>query len=220
MTQENTVLMQDRQQAPVELKIDWCSHEAARYACLNWHYSKSVPAGKLVKIGAWENGQFIGCVIFSRGVTKDIASPYNMTQTEVCELTRVALTKHISPVTQILAKAIKMLKRHNPGLKLIVSYADCDQEHKGVIYQACNWIYEGHIQVRGAIMILGRKRHARSIHSKYGTGDIQWLKDNVDPETAIVPTAGRHKYLYPLDRQTAKEIQPLSKPYPSKSKGG
>jgi hypothetical protein len=29
-----------------ELKIDWASHEAAKYACENWHYSKCLPAGK------------------------------------------------------------------------------------------------------------------------------------------------------------------------------
>jgi hypothetical protein len=27
----------------VSLRLDWCSHEAARYACRAWHYSRSVP---------------------------------------------------------------------------------------------------------------------------------------------------------------------------------
>jgi hypothetical protein len=31
------------------LKLDWCSHEAAKYACENWHYSKCVPNQKTVK---------------------------------------------------------------------------------------------------------------------------------------------------------------------------
>ena len=29
-----------------ELKIDWATHEAAKYACLHWHYSKTIPTGK------------------------------------------------------------------------------------------------------------------------------------------------------------------------------
>jgi hypothetical protein len=45
------------------LKLDWCSHEAAKYACEHWHYSKCVPKQKTVKIGVWENSVFIGCVI-------------------------------------------------------------------------------------------------------------------------------------------------------------
>lgn len=39
-----------------DLKIDYCDIKAARYACEHFHYSKSVPAGKTVKIGVWEDG--------------------------------------------------------------------------------------------------------------------------------------------------------------------
>jgi hypothetical protein len=38
----------------VDLKVDFCSHEAAKYACEHWHYSRCVPASKLIKIGVWE----------------------------------------------------------------------------------------------------------------------------------------------------------------------
>jgi len=34
-----------------ELKIDWATSDAAKFACLNWHYAKAVPVGKLVKVG-------------------------------------------------------------------------------------------------------------------------------------------------------------------------
>lgn len=51
----------------VDLKIDWATYAAAKYACENWHYSKSIPKSKLVKIGAWEDGSFIGVVIFLMG---------------------------------------------------------------------------------------------------------------------------------------------------------
>ena len=44
----------------VELKLDWCSYEAAKYACEHWHYSKCMPVGKTVKIGVWENKKYIG----------------------------------------------------------------------------------------------------------------------------------------------------------------
>lgn len=142
-----------------ELKVDWASHKAASFACRNWHYSKSIPAGKLVKVGAWENGKFIGVVIFSRGATVNIGKPYKMDQTEICELTRVALTTHVTPVTRIVAIAIRMLRKQSPGMKLIISYADVDQGHEGKIYQAGNWIYEGlkNVGTRGAFIIHGKK---------------------------------------------------------------
>src|SRR2546422_940116 len=70
------------------LRLDYCSHEAARYAVMHWHYSRSVPAGKLVKIGVWETGEFIGCLIFSYGANRNLAKSVGLTQMEVCELTR------------------------------------------------------------------------------------------------------------------------------------
>jgi hypothetical protein len=111
------------------LKIDWATHQAAKYAVENWHYSESMPAGKLVKVGAWENGKFIGVVLFGRGANNNIGKPYGLSQTAACELVRIALTKHITPVSKIAAIAMRFLKANSPGLRLIISYADPLQGH-------------------------------------------------------------------------------------------
>ena len=123
------------------LKIDWCTYEAAKFACLNWHYSKSIPVSKIVKIGVWEDDVFKGAVLFSRGATPMIGRPYNLKQTEICELTRIALRDHKTPVSRIVAISVKFLKKNSPGLRLVISYADVDQGHLGKIYQASNWVY-------------------------------------------------------------------------------
>lgn len=152
-----------------ELRIDWATHDATVFACRNWHYSKSVPAGSTIKIGAWENGKYIGVVIFSRGATPEIGSPYGLKQTEICELTRVALTKHITPVSRIMALAFKFLKRQAPGLRMVVSFADAAQGHHGGIYQATNWTYCGGAETH-AYNVNGRNVHPKTLHSKYGRG--------------------------------------------------
>ena len=103
------------------LRIDWATHEAARYACEKWHYSGCVPAGEIVKIGAWEADAYIGCVLFSRGANNNLGSPYEMPQTAICELTRIALRAHANPVSRIMAVAVRFLLRNSPGLRLIVS---------------------------------------------------------------------------------------------------
>ena len=124
------------------LRLDYCSHEAARYAVMHWHYSRSVPAGKLVKIGVWEFAEFIGCVIFSYGANRNLAKSLKLRQMEVCELTRVALQKgHKAQVSRVLAISLRLLKRQSPGVRVVISYADSDQGHLGVIYQASNWLY-------------------------------------------------------------------------------
>jgi len=94
-----------------ELKLDWCSHEAAKYAVEHWHYSKRLPTGKMVKVGVWENSEYIGCVLFARGSNNNIGSPYGLKAVECCELVRIALRKHLTSVSRIVAIAIKFLKK-------------------------------------------------------------------------------------------------------------
>ena len=127
----------------MNLRLDWCSHKASKYAVMNWHYSKKMPVGKIVKIGVWENYRFIGAILFSHLVGVRAAQSLNMTNFEVCELVRVALDKHKTPTTRIMAVAVKMLKTQSPDLGCIVSFADPSEGHLGTIYQAGNWLYLG-----------------------------------------------------------------------------
>ncbi|BDZ68581.1 hypothetical protein [Methanobacterium ferruginis] len=200
----------------VDLKVDFCSYEAAKHAVLHWHYSRSMPAGKLVKIGAWENGKFIGCVLFGRGANNHIGNPYNLKQNEVCELVRIALKNHQTNVTKIVSKSLKLLKKTNPYLKLVVSYADKDQNHLGKIYQAGNWIYDGlkNQNTAGAFIIKNKKVHPRSVASMGWVQSLKWIQENVDPNARTHITKGKFKYLYPLSKKTREQIRPLKKPYP------
>jgi hypothetical protein len=76
------------------LTVAPCDFAAAKYAIMHWHYSRTVPKGKLVTFGAWEDSQFIGAVVYGRGVSDNLGTAYGLDQTEVCELVRVALTAH------------------------------------------------------------------------------------------------------------------------------
>jgi hypothetical protein len=189
------------------IKIDWATHEAAKYAVENWHYSESMPAGKLVKVGAWENGKFIGVVIFGRGANNNIGKPYRLEQTAACELVRIALTKHITPVSKIAAIAMRFLKANSPGLRLIISYADPLQGHHGGIYQAGNWIYCGTSRAQQEVMHNGKIMHKRTANSLFGT--IKGMQKS--------PIMWKHKYLMPLDNEMRKKILPLAKAYPKRA---
>jgi hypothetical protein len=193
----------------VNLKIDWATHEAAKYAVENWHYSEVLPYGKIVKVGAWESGTFIGVVLFSPGACSYIGRPFGLTQFECCELVRIALKKHSSPVSRIAALAIRFLKAQSPGIKLIVSYADPEQGHHGGIYQAGNWIYCGTSQPQKAVIYQGKVMHKRSAVTRFGT--IKGMQKSA--------MCWKHKYLMPLDTEMRKRIVPLSKPYPKRAGG-
>ena len=190
-----------------ELKIDWATHESAKYAVENWHYSECLPAGKLVKVGAWESGKFIGVVIFGRGANNNMAKPYGLTQLECCELVRIALTKHVSPVSRIAALAMRFLKSQSSGLRLIVSYADPEQGHHGGIYQAGNWLYSGRSQAQQEVIYRGEVMHKRTANALFGT--IKGMQ-----KSAIF---WKHKYLMPLDAEMRERIKPLARPYPKRA---
>ena len=200
-----------------ELKIDWASHAAAKYACENWHYSKCLPVGKLVKVGAWECGKFIGVVIFGRGATPNLGSPYGLGQDECVELVRIALTKHEIPVSKIAAFSIKQLKKTNPKLRMIVSFADQSQGHHGGIYQAGNWVYAGIGLPATFYMIHGKLTHPRSIGAKGLVQNLDGAK-KLDPNAKAVHIPGKHRYLMPLDKEMSAKIAPLAKPYPKRVK--
>lgn len=195
------------------LKIDWASHEAAKYACENWHYSKCLPVGKTVKVGVWENNKFIGVVIYSYGANNNAAKSFKLNQNECCELTRVALNKHNTPVSRILKISLSYLKKQSPGLKLIFSYSDLsDRGHHGGIYQADNWIYIGSRSTsnKGAYYLInGKQMHGRSARAKFGT------ERNFPKGWSHVKSKTKHLYLKILDKNYKLNFE--QKPYPKRA---
>ena len=191
------------------LKIDWATHKAAKYACENWHYSGCLPIGKLVKVGAWENGKFIGVVLFGRGASPRLGKPYGLPQDQCVELVRVALTSHIVPVSRVVSLSIKFLKRANPKIRLIVSFADTSKGHHGGIYQAGNWIYSGKgPEVPRLVMPDGSTRHNRIYRGRNKQAipsGAYWSKQE-----------GKYRYLMPLDAEMKTSILHLAKPYPKR----
>ena len=175
-----------------------------------------MPAGKLVKVGAWESGKFIGVVLFGRGANNRMASAYQLGQDQACELVRIALTVHVSPVSRIAAQAIRFLKRQSQGLRLIVSYADPKQGHHGGIYQAGNWTYQGRSKAQRELLINGLFTHKRSAHAKYGTASPEKIAAISGKKVEWAPVEWKHVYLMPLDDEMRKQIEPLRKPYPKR----
>ena len=203
-----------------DLKIDWASYEAAKYACLNWHYSKAVPMPPLVKIGVWEDGKFIGVVLFSRGASPMLGAVYGLEQVECCELTRVALTKHKTSVSKIIAISLKFLKKNNSGLRLIVSFADQNKGHYGGIYQAGGWIYSGKSAEKSDYLgPNGKKYLSRQVaESGYVKQFGKMTKAYKRSDCIAIPVLGKHRYLMPLDKEMSAKIALLAKPYPKREK--
>lgn len=197
-----------------------CERKAAEFAVRHWHYSGTMPRSRLACYGVWEDGRFVGAVIFGRGATPNIGKPYGLDQTEICELTRIALRDHIAPVSQIVAESVRILGRKSPGLRLIVSFADTAHGHHGGIYQAGNWIYAG-ASVDARIRMNGRIYHRRTLHRGDGRPrqSIPWIRANIDPNAETVADLPKYRYLLPLDRAMRRQIEKIRQPYPSAVEG-
>lgn len=203
-------------QTKTNLKIDWATHEASKYACKNWHYSKCMPVGKTVKIGVWEDQKFIGVVIFSYGANNNAAKSFKLTQYECCELTRIALNKHSTPVSRILSIALKFSKHQSSGIKLVFSYADkTNQNHHGGIYQANGWLYIGErtTSEKDAYYIInGKKIHGRSARAKYGKSS------NFPSGWTHSPAETKHLYIKILNNDYKLNFKILKYPKRASSK--
>jgi hypothetical protein len=143
-----------------------------------------------------------------------------LSQTEGCELTRIALTHHASPVSRIVRFAISFLKRNSPELRLIVSFADPSHGHHGGVYQAGNWVYTGcQPPTIEYVAPDGKQWHGRMV-SKDGLIKVQgryrpcWRVD----QCQAVEKPGKHRYLMPLDDAMRAQIAHLAKPYPKRAK--
>lgn len=191
--------------------------KAVRYACLHFHYAKSVPS-VLYGYNVYQDGEWCGVILFGLGATPNIASPFGMIQGEVVELVRVALNGKQHATSECVAASLRQLHNDAPQIKIVVSYADADQNHTGIIYQATNWLYLGR-QCEGdraAFIVHGKKTHPRTIGSAGGVQSIKWVRENLDPNATEFFTKGKEKYIYVFNKRLRKEWMKHTKPYPKK----
>lgn len=197
------------------MRLEIASSKAIKYACMNFHYAKAVPVNTFGYSVFSEKNEWCGVVLFSLGANKNLSKFFNLNQGEVVELVRMALNGKHNTTSKVLALSIKLLKKQLPLAKIIVSYADGEQGHIGVIYQATNWIYTGESQQK-TMLVNGEKTHKKSIYSKYGHNSLEKLKTQ-GINAKWVMTAPKMRYIYPIDKTLVPLCKSLSKPYPKKN---
>lgn len=193
------------------LHIGWATHNAAKFACENWHYSGCIPKSKLAKFGVWESGKFVGVVIYGVGATSDLVKKYGLLPQEGCELVRVDLTAHKTPVSRLIAISLRLLKKTFGGLRLVVSFADPDAGHHGGIYQAGGWVFSGNTQASDEYVFLGKRWQGRSFRNSH-----KGMENHHSVQK--VKGSSKHRYLMPLDDEMRAKVVTLAKPYPKRAK--
>lgn len=209
------------------MRLEIASNKAIKYACMNFHYAKAVPVNTFGYSVFNDNNEWCGVILYGTGANNNLATEYNLKQGNVLELVRMALNGKHESTSKALAISLKLIKNKIPLCKLIISYADKDQNHNGIIYQATNWYYVGTSMqdtTDSSWIIKGKRYHGRVISDwvkqKGGLNGLtrkEFLKKYYDKDAIEYVTRGKIKYIYPLDKTLIPLCKSLSKPYPKQA---
>lgn len=189
------------------MRLEIASSKAIRYACMKFHYSKICPAHCFGYSVFNKKNEWCGVILFGGGAGAFMGAPYGLTFGQYLELNRMALNGKQESTSKAMSIAIKLVKKHNPTAKLLISYADKGQNHIGTIYQATNWYFVDESKSSGEeVYYNGKWSHNRTPSSKLSKEQYRKLPKR--------KKAGKYKYLYPLDKSLVPLCQSLAKPYP------
>lgn len=188
------------------MRLEIASSKAVKYACLNFHYAKVVPATYIGYSIFNNNNEFCGVILFGGGASANMGKPFNLSYGQYLELTRMALNGKQESTSKAMSIAMKLIKKNNPTVKLLISYADKGQNHLGIIYQATNWYFIGDNESSGKdYFYKGKWRHDRTLN-EYSKEFLLSLKTR--------KRSGKRKYIYPLNKSMIPLCESLKKPYP------
>ena len=168
--------------------------EAAQQLVMQFHYSRRIPSNVRV-VGSLHfdgglfggQGECVAAAFFSIPPTR-WAEP-------VLELSRlVRRDGEQPPLTLLISLSLRAVRA--AGGDLVVSFADRQQGHEGIVYRAASWHYAGiRANAMDGVMVNGTFHPGRSCNSIFGTRSPDKLR-TMFPHKTIEPhyDAGKHLY--------------------------
>lgn len=201
-------------------EIKRISYSQAMEWCLKKHYARRKPMYQHA-FGLIEEGFIKGIVVYGRPPVQIEKNALNGDfKLQVFELTRlVTQSKDKNAASKLISASLKML----PAPSLVVSYADSNMNHCGIVYQATNWIYTGSNKAHDSEYIVnGVKMHPKTITERMGiTAIAKWAKEN---NIERIKPKIKHRYFYiNSNKRNKKSIlnnlnYPIIKEYPKCNK--
>ena len=184
-----------------------------------WHYSHSTNGVQQTQCFALFNGEkLIGAMMYALPSMKSTAAKYNPDNPLRCwELRRLCCIDDTPTNTEsyFIGKTLRWI-RQNTDIEVIVSYADLEQGHEGVIYKASNFHLLGQSGGGRNLIVDGKKFHARSLNQKekpYGR-DLKRRWENKEghefwdskQDMYFVNTKPKNIYVYYLNKKVKKKL--------------
>jgi len=151
--------------------------------------------------GLVENGQIVGVCVFGQPSPPIQKHAFSDRDFRLYELARLVIqTKTKNAASYLVGNALKML----PKPCAIVSYADMEQSHCGIVYQATNWVYTGATKSHDkAYIINGRRTHPMTLRDMGITDPTRWAKEN---GIEMVKPMDKHRYFYVCGSKSQKAL--------------
>ena len=160
-----------------------------------------------------DNLKLIGCVVYGNPVGFRVVKSISekLTDIDVLELKRLWIEdgygKNIE--SYCIAQTLKMLKKDSPQTKVVISYADPSVNHKGIIYRASNWLYQGN-EIGAADAYMYRYPNTenwlsdRAIGEQLGTNGLKAVLSKI-PDMEYKKKLRKHRYIYFLCSKKEKK---------------
>lgn len=180
-----------------ELEVKPIKYKDTLPFILNIHYAKRVPSISY-SYGLFDKDELIGIVTYgtpsSSGLRKGICGEEYAPI--VIELNRLCLKyNRKNEASYLVSKSIKML----PKPSIIVSFADTEQSHLGIVYQATNFIYTGLSAKRSDWKVKGLENlHGQTIADEFRGQEnrVKLMREKYGDNFYLKPRSRKHRYLY------------------------
>lgn len=163
-----------------------------------------------------DNEELIGCVVYGSPVGRSAAESFSQLVSikNVLELTRLWIAdgygKNIESYS--ISQTFLLIKKQFPNVKVILSYSDEEQGHRGTIYQATGFYYQGNRSIalmpNFSISLVGppyKWIHSRTINSMYGSHNVEYLKKKIGHTFWRKKESSKHRYFYILTNKIEKK---------------
>jgi len=155
--------------------------------------------------GLVENDQIVGVVVYGQPSPAIQKHAFKDRDFRLYELSRLVIqSKTKNAASFLIANSLRMLEQPCA----IVSYADTEYNHCGIVYQATNWIYTGATKSHDKLYLInGVKTHSMTLRDKGITNPMTWAKEN---KIETIPPQLKHRYFqFVGDKRQKKKMLAL-----------
>lgn len=197
------------------------TYEETKPYLLEIHYAKRMPSISY-SFGLYRDGEMCGVITYgsppSSTLRRGLAGDKNIKN--ILELNRLCLRDNLKNEASILVgKSLKLLPP-----SIVISFADTEQGHLGIVYQATNFYYCGLSAKRTDWKIKGQEHlHGQTIADRYRgiPNRAEAIRAEYGDDFYLKPRPRKHRYVYfvgnkKIIKQFKEDLKYQIQPYPKK----